>query len=373
MWSVDNKYVISGDPNTRELDVFHLVIAPTFACNLRCKHCYLPDHAARRMDWSVIATLLDDWAAIVERERGRWGGVFHVKGGEPTTMPYFEQILGRLEELKALRLMITTNGISLSAAAIDSMQRMREDMNESVIVTVSVDGGTSDAHEAIRGLGTFDKTWTTIRRLVDADVPVHVNCIITRSSKDSVADLLSESLDYGVTQVNLLPFVRQGFGQDISDEWLDPIERYEWLRSFYSTLSDDCQGLLYGSHMELLGRKDHALKECVAGYTGLFYVLPDGAVYSCPRLVHSDLLVGHLERQSVNDVFLGMRDGEFQMAIPRNRNGTIDCSCRGAVLEEVRAGNNRILEDEKAVRLRILDEVAHNGGAPMGACFSRNI
>ncbi len=373
MWTRDNKYVISGNPESRELDVFHLVIAPTFACNLRCKHCYLPDHGELLMPWSALSDLLDGWAEIIERERGRWGGVFHVKGGEPTTMPYFEQILGRLEELKSLRLMITTNGISLSAAAIDSMQRMREDMSESVIVTVSVDGGSAEAHEAIRGLRTFDKTWATIRRLVEAGIPVHVNCIITRSSKESVRQLLAKSLEYGVTQVNLLPFVRQGFGKGISDEWLDPIERFEWLQSLYSSVPDDSRHLLHGSLTELLERADEALKECVAGYTGLMYILPDGAVYSCPRLVHSDVLIGHLEKQSLDEVFERMKDRSMWSAIPFNNNGEIDCSCKGAVLEERRAGNEQMVEDEKRVGLRVMQGKSASSGRPLAACFSRNI
>ena len=80
MWAPDNQYVITGDPATKELNLFHLVVAPSFACNLRCRHCYLPDHSQLLMPLRRVRTLVADWAAVVARERGRWGGVFHLKG-----------------------------------------------------------------------------------------------------------------------------------------------------------------------------------------------------------------------------------------------------------------------------------------------------
>ena len=373
MWTSDNRYVISGNPVTRELDLFHLVIAPTFACNLRCKHCYLPDHKARRMDWSALAEVIADWADIAERERGEWGGVFHLKGGEPSTMPYFEQSLAEIAETQTLRLMITTNGIILSEEAIGIMQGMRRSMSESVIVTVSVDGGTRSVHEATRGTGTFDKTWSTIERLIASDIPVHVNCIVNRMSMETVPQLLDMSLDHGVVQVNLLPFVRQGFGHDVREQWIDAAERYEWLSALWSSASEDHKRLLYGSLPELLGRTDTTLKECVAGYVGLLYVLPDGAAYSCPRLVHSDLAAGNVSGGSLNEVFSAMGNGCFQKAIPRTGNGSADYSCKGAVMEEVRDGNLEVLAAEESVRISVADGLMPSGGAPMAACFSRNI
>jgi hypothetical protein len=51
----------------------------------------------------------------------------------------------------------------------------------------------------------------------------------------------------------------------------------------------------------------------------------------------------------------------------------IDYSCKGAVLEELREGNRKILTDEESIRLDVFDG---NSGDPrdrIAACFSRNI
>lgn len=373
MWTHENNYVISGNPETHELALYHLVVAPTFACNLRCKHCYLPDHAAHTMGWETISSLVDDWAEIVQRERGDWGGLFHIKGGEPTIMPYFEQLLGKLHDTRTLRLMITTNGIKISDDAIKIMKSMRSMNSESVIVTISMDGGTSAIHENLRGRGTWTRTWKTISQLVDEDIPVHVNCLMSRSGLDSIKALLVRAVEYGVTQVNLLPFVREGYGADISDEWLSPIERYQFLETLWNNVSDCERKLLHGSLVELASRTDETLKECVAGYTGLYYILPDGAVYTCPRLVHSDCLIGHLGEQSMHEVFTASKAGALTERIPGFGNGCLDASCKGGTWGEVQRLNIRVKEEEYAVQDRMIQRMPTTKGRPIAACFSRNI
>ncbi len=372
MWLEDNRYAIIGDPRAKQLGCFHLVVAPSFACNLRCKHCYLPDHAARTMDWSMVSNLLDGWAGIVRRERGRWGGVFHIKGGEPSTLCYFERLLERVRDLQTVRLMITTNGLSLSDEALAIMAEMRAIMEESVIVTVSIDSSTEEQHDSLRGKGTFQKTWRTVDRLVEAQLPVHVNCLLTRSGKDTICDLLRRSARSGVTQVNLLPFVREGYGTHIPDEWLDPVERYELLETLWDSVTDNERSLLHGSLVELVGRENETLKECVAGHAGLYYVLPDGGVYSCPRLVHSDYLLGHLAKQSLDQIFEESKNGN-SLRVPSFGNGTLDASCKGGALGEVFRGNAAVRDQERRVQERVLARMPSTHEHQIAACFSRNI
>ena len=47
-------YVMRGFKARRELDIYHLILAPTHACNLRCKHCYLPNHATQMLSKDVV-------------------------------------------------------------------------------------------------------------------------------------------------------------------------------------------------------------------------------------------------------------------------------------------------------------------------------
>src|SRR5688572_11848747 len=83
-------YVMQGLTSKRQLDTYHLILAPTHACNLRCKHCYLPDHKNELLPREIALRILDEWSDIVLDERKPFQGIFHVKGGEPFVVPYFE-------------------------------------------------------------------------------------------------------------------------------------------------------------------------------------------------------------------------------------------------------------------------------------------
>src|SRR5215510_12407647 len=106
----DGNYVMQGLATERRLDTYHLILAPTHACNLRCKHCYLPDHGGRLLNEDIAMRLVDEWSDITLEERGAFQGIFHVKGGEPFVVPYLGKIMARLVALQSLRLMLTTNG-----------------------------------------------------------------------------------------------------------------------------------------------------------------------------------------------------------------------------------------------------------------------
>jgi hypothetical protein len=74
-------YIMWGDSKKKALNIYHLILAPTYACNLRCRHCYLPGHAVKFLPKNIVLRLIDEWRDIVLEERGEYGGIFHIKGG----------------------------------------------------------------------------------------------------------------------------------------------------------------------------------------------------------------------------------------------------------------------------------------------------
>ena len=68
-------YVMKGSSEKRALDTYHLILAPSFGCNLRCKHCYLPDHDAAGLAVEDVLRLMEEWSEIVVAERGPMGGI----------------------------------------------------------------------------------------------------------------------------------------------------------------------------------------------------------------------------------------------------------------------------------------------------------
>jgi MoaA/NifB/PqqE/SkfB family radical SAM enzyme len=117
--SKDRTYVMRGDADDKALDIYHLIFAPTHACNLRCRHCYLPDHDTLMFPKAEALRLLNEWSKLVSEERGPYGGIFHVKGGEPLIVPYLWELVDRLASLCSLRFMITTNATLFDPEALE--------------------------------------------------------------------------------------------------------------------------------------------------------------------------------------------------------------------------------------------------------------
>jgi MoaA/NifB/PqqE/SkfB family radical SAM enzyme len=165
-------YVMEGSASEKRLKTYHLILAGTHACNLRCKHCYLPDHNAELLPKAVALRLVDEWSRIVLEEKGQYGGIFHVKGGEPFLIPYLCDIMDRLVQLQSLRLMLTTNGTFLSKKVIDALRRCNEGLTGHVNMIVSLDGASAATHDELRGPGKFGITTQFIRALSDHSIAI---------------------------------------------------------------------------------------------------------------------------------------------------------------------------------------------------------
>lgn len=149
----------------REKRMNNLYIHLTWLCNLRCTHCYAPVVPAGTppapgntlaLDSPILEALLCD-----ARDLGFSKVVF--TGGEPTLYPHFEELVAFLTSLKArlapLALVLRSNGTRTLPR-----QLAREILTAFDEVVVSLDGD-KEAHESIRGTGTYDRVVATLRGL----------------------------------------------------------------------------------------------------------------------------------------------------------------------------------------------------------------
>jgi len=372
-------YVIEGDAKTKALDVYHLIFAPTFACNLRCRQCYLPNHGTHLFPREMAHQLLDDWAKIVSAERGPFGGIFHLKGGEPFVVSYFGALLERIAR-QQLTLMITTNGTVHSKKSLEAIAACNQSLGQHVVINVSLDGATEETHGLLRGPGTFQKTLAFIRRLVAIDLTVHVNSVIHKRNVHEITQLISLALSENVAQLNLLPFVPKGYGSDLWDWGVDPLDLCEAIDRLYSSGTDAVRRVLSGCYAHILERELHGTatsNECVGGYRGLFYVVPNGDVFSCPNLVDSHLLIGNLHKNTLEELHRETHARVYSRSI-----GCGGCSNRYVCKGEALLHGPDLLAHERRARLvrlqqRLLsisvDERVQNLSEGRSYCFSRNL
>ncbi len=305
-----NTYIMQGPAAQRAVTTYHLILAPTHACNLRCEHCYLPDHAPQTLNQSVVLRLLQEWNEIIGEETPGRRGIFHVKGGEPLVYKPILSILKTLRKFPHLHFMMTTNGTLFQKSHWRVMSSLNESSDGEITVIVSLDGATAGTHELLRGIGTFEPTINAVRKLQQHGIRTYINSVLHTENVHEIDGLVDLALQHDVAQLNFLPFVPKGFGQDIRRWQLPHRVAYERLRECYLALPEDKRTLLAGSLPDIIANEKGGYlvvaSECVAAYRGLLYIKPDGYAYTCPNLEAKQFSMGNVNLQSLRTILDGI-------------------------------------------------------------------
>lgn len=255
---------------------FHI----THACNLRCKHCYQDEYTATD---PTAGEKLQEIAERIDQAVTKWGMQSRVAltGGEPFLSPELWPLLDFFQSKESTAtLTILSNGTLITdeiASRCAQYSKLRE-------VQISLDGANAPAHDAIRGVGAFDKAIEGIRKLKAHNIPVAVMFTLMRSNIEQVGDLLAlaekEKVDYlTVERVVPTPGSNLNSADAFSPDQIRSVYTYinEWCnqetrgvsvrrrRPLWALVSEECGGF------------------CPVGFSALA-VLEDGTILPCRRL-----------------------------------------------------------------------------------------
>ena len=193
----------------------------TWACNLRCKHCYAkagprprPNELSTSETLRTVHMLADAGVTIIA-----------LSGGEPLMRKDAYKVL-ELARDYGIYTAIATNGTLITREVAKRLKEL-----DLLYVEISVDGARPETHDEFRGIpGAFEMAMRGVRNCVEAGIWTQVAMTITR---DNVAELpavieLCERL--GVQGLTCFNFVPTGRGVAITDRDLSPEEREEVLR-----------------------------------------------------------------------------------------------------------------------------------------------
>jgi uncharacterized protein len=185
----------------------NLYLHVTFACNLRCSHCYADAGPQRSGSISV-----PDLAAAC-REGARLGfGHAVITGGEPLVHPDRDSLLDTLAGLRAevkplMTVLRTALAVPLGEALLARLSRSTDQ------VVVSVDGDR-ETHDARRGRGTYELTVANLRALAAAGGDTEISLatvlplgLVSGPAGDSVRALARE---LGVRRTRFRPLLPLG-------------------------------------------------------------------------------------------------------------------------------------------------------------------
>ncbi|KLI76527.1 MULTISPECIES: radical SAM/SPASM domain-containing protein [Lacticaseibacillus] len=157
-----------------------LQIELTQKCNLRCIHCYMSEttHYLHSMNFNWLISLIDQAYDLGVEE-------ISLTGGETLSYRHFKEVVSYISS-KRFSLRIYTNGTLLRPKTVQFLKDQRVEH-----VKVSVDGGTKETHESIRGKGTFKSLINGLDLLKEAGIPIEITSVLHQLN-DSESELMAQ-------------------------------------------------------------------------------------------------------------------------------------------------------------------------------------
>lgn len=255
----------------------------TDKCQLRCGHCYMGD----RLDEGLVMPTEEVFKTL-RTWRMMGGSKLSILGGEPTLHPDFERIVDYSCKLGYEKIILNTNALKPALRRLTPMAP-----STFSYIQVSLDGGSANTHDLIRGKGTFDIAWDTTKQLCDLGFDVRIICTVNQVNISDCLNLLHMADSVGVTLVKYHVFSGIGIGNS-NEEWLvaprDWINFYksiESIRANYKTKIWYQPTYAYKEQLEQFSAEGY--RGCIGRTLDRISIFPDGRAYVCSYLFDTDL------------------------------------------------------------------------------------
>jgi radical SAM protein with 4Fe4S-binding SPASM domain len=304
----------------------------TRACKLKCIHCYNDSGAPLPNELTLDESIrLIDQLAQLKVFRLQFGG------GEPLLRKDFFCLVNHAVS-KRLHVSIVTSGTLINH---EIAHRLHD--SEVGPVLVSLDGASPKVNDKIRGAGNFDRAIKGIRALVDNDVEVHVNSVLTKLNVVDIPKIVELATSLGVTTFSAQMFLPLGRGKynlgtlmPSREQWKDTILSLLRMRKeaeieismdpmelwFLKNTSDDID---IGSFESLIGCEG-CITQC--GIT------PDGNVLPC--LFIPFYRIGNVREENLERIWCSQKAKEFRGSRQALYEECLKCkygpACRGGCL-----------------------------------------
>ena len=207
---------------------FLIVWDITYACNLKCKHCYA--NAGKKLENELTTEEAKKVIDILDKASVP---VISFSGGEPLIRPdIFE--LTRYAADKGIYVAVATNGTLITKEKAKEMKKAGIQFTQ-----ISLDGATAKTHDTFRGIdGVFEKTIKGIKNAVDEGFFVNIATTAIKNNYQEIPKIIYLCEKMNVTWFMLYNFVPTGRGKFIKDNDLTSYEREKLLNDIWFKLKD---------------------------------------------------------------------------------------------------------------------------------------
>ncbi|MFC1559699.1 radical SAM protein [Candidatus Margulisiibacteriota bacterium] len=270
----------------------------TLGCNLHCWHCGASAGEARKNELTTEEALdLCEELAKIRTE------AISLMGGEPFLRKDIFQIAQKIKDLD-LKLYIITNGMLID----EKLVKMLVDLKPNSI-GLSLDGGTAEVHDEIRGNGTFKKAMEALNMLVAAGLHCTVITALNKTNVYELPKIRDLLLKRGIGwQIQMC----SGHGERFHEGFMLSQEEFYWAASFiaetrskYSlkempiTGGDDFG--YFSNCLPLVSLATDYWRGCFAGIRSLG-ITSDGGIKGCLSLP-DEFLEGNIRNRKLSEIW----------------------------------------------------------------------
>lgn len=268
----------------------------TERCNLNCKHCIRGKTVG-----SKDINFKDAIEAInILFERFPHADLI-LTGGEPTLHAKFLEIL-EFGLTKFKRVIVTSNG---TTKFYDECFKIKN--HENCVFQISIDGD-KDKHDAIRGIGSFERSMSAIKKLLEYGHNIEVATTVNELNYLSLKNLYELLVDLKVSRWyvnNELPFGNAYISG------IKPLDTELW-NKLTLVMKLKCKDIdlkmnklfnlddINETNLDYLKNNKNISPNCGSG-TEKIYVYPDLNVYGCTCI--KDFPFGNLIKDGIDNIF----------------------------------------------------------------------
>lgn len=276
----------------------------TEACQLRCEHCYMGERLDRalKMPLSQIVETLQTWRRL-------GGSKLTILGGEPSLHPNYVDSIRFAARLGYEHVITTTNA---QAPALKKFRQLEP--SDFAYVQVSLDGGSADSHDRIRGEGTFEQALITSKELAGRGFDVRIICTVNKANEGDALRLLGLADELGVSLVKFHVFSTIGTGHGNPELAMTPPEWVDFCDRLHAVAPEHQTRVWY---QPTYARRNQMARYAAEGYQGCIgrtldriSIFPDGRCYVCSYLFDTSLYFARMDK---GQVVLNHGDNEFDL------------------------------------------------------------
>ncbi len=136
----------------------HLTAGHIMKCNSRCIYCptgRIPEWHNKEQDIDIKPVI----AELTQKNLLKYNGSLRFVGGEPTLIKEFDWLVDLFSENNVPEIYVPTSGIRFSESLCKAIEKV-----ESAAIVISVDSGTKETFEKIKGTKFYNVVWDNLQK-----------------------------------------------------------------------------------------------------------------------------------------------------------------------------------------------------------------